>query len=110
MGQILVCVVPEEEEAAQGEDREASEHGARASASHSGLGRTYSAGSARGKIAVLTSLSFRKVEGKDRGGYVFCRGREGYSDARGRAAGVHARESHQHLQLLPALATDRRHQ
>ncbi len=46
------------------------------------LGRTYSAGSARGKIAVLTSLSFRKVEGKDRGGYVFCRGREGYSDAR----------------------------
>ena len=33
MGQILGCVVPEEEEAAQGEDREASEHGARASAS-----------------------------------------------------------------------------
>ena len=46
------------------------------------LGYLYSAGSARGKIAVLTSLSFRKVEGKDRGGYVFCRGREGYSDAR----------------------------
>ena len=41
-----------------------------------GLGHTYSAGSARGKRAVLTSLFSRKVEGKDRGGYVFCRGRE----------------------------------
>ena len=45
-----------------------------------------SSGRARGKIGVLTSLSFRKVSGKDRGAGGFCPGRKGYSDARAKVS------------------------